>query len=259
VRSGPASGSGVPETVVAVIPARGGSKGVPRKNVREVAGHPLIAYSIAAALASQSIGRVVVSTDDPEIADAARTYGAEVPFMRPSELAADDTPDLPVFQHALQWLEQKEQYRPDVVVHLRPTSPFRRVADIDHAVDLLQSHPEADAVRAVCEPFQNPYKMWRLAGDGSLEPLLTLPGMPDAYNRPRQSLPMVLWQTASIDVTRRTTILDGGSMTGRRILPFILPEDSWVDVDSELMLQFATYLVLANAVDVQMPVRQVPR
>jgi CMP-N-acetylneuraminic acid synthetase len=144
---------------VAIIPARGGSKGIPRKNLRELAGHPLLAWSVAAAEAAETVGRVIVSTDDPEIADVAREYGAETPFVRPAELAADDTRDLPVFQHALGWLAEHEGARPEVVVHLRPTSPLRRAADIDRAVRALAADPAADAVRSVCAPFQNPYKM----------------------------------------------------------------------------------------------------
>src|SRR5689334_3014090 len=117
------AGSAAAGPVLAIVPARGGSKGIPRKNLREVAGHPLIAYSIAVALQSREIDRVIVSTDDREIADVARSYGADIPFLRPAELAMDETPDLPVFQHALRWLQREQRYRPDLVVHLRPTSP----------------------------------------------------------------------------------------------------------------------------------------
>src|SRR5678816_951191 len=120
--------------VLAIVPARGGSKGIPRKNVRLIGGHPLIAYSIAAGLAAEHVDRVLVTTDDAEIADVARLYGADVPFRRPVELAADDTPDLPVFLHALEWLDREEGYRPEIIVHLRPTSPLRQVADIDEAI-----------------------------------------------------------------------------------------------------------------------------
>ena len=107
--------------VLAVIPARGGSKGLPRKNIREFAGFPLIAYSIAAGLGAECVTRTIVSTDDEEIAAVARQYGAETPFLRPAELAQDNTTDLPVFQHALRWLDEHEGYQPEVVVQLRPT------------------------------------------------------------------------------------------------------------------------------------------
>ena len=111
--------------VLAIIPARGGSKGIPRKNIRPFAGYPLIAYSIAAGLQAKTVTRVIVTTDDDEIAEVARSYGAETPFLRPAELAQDLTTDLPVFQHALNWLASHEDYHPDVIVHLRPTSPVR--------------------------------------------------------------------------------------------------------------------------------------
>jgi N-acylneuraminate cytidylyltransferase len=157
---------------LALIPARGGSKSIPRKNIRPFAGHPLIAYSIAAGLAAETISRVVVSTDDEEIAAIARRYGAETPFLRPAELSQDHTADLPVFQHALEWLAEHEGYQPEIVVQLRPTSPFRRVSHIDQAVYRLLERPEADSVRTVCVPFQNPFKMWRIGLDGFMQPLL---------------------------------------------------------------------------------------
>jgi hypothetical protein len=117
--------------VLAVIPARGGSKGIPRKNIRDFAGYPLIAYSIAAGLQSELVTRTIVSTDDEEIAQVARQWGAEVPFLRPDEIAQDQTLDLPVFQHALAWLAEHEDYHPDVVVQLRPTSPVRPRGCVD--------------------------------------------------------------------------------------------------------------------------------
>src|SRR5919201_6543515 len=109
--------------ILALIPARGGSKGIPRKNILNFAGYPLIAWSIAAAKQASCITRVIVSTDDEEIASVARKYGAETPFLRPSEFAQDNTTDLPVFQHALQWLDEHEGYQPEIVIQLRPTSP----------------------------------------------------------------------------------------------------------------------------------------
>ncbi|HEY5903570.1 MAG TPA: acylneuraminate cytidylyltransferase family protein, partial [Anaerolineales bacterium] len=111
--------------VLAVIPARGGSKGIPRKNIRLFSGWPLLAWSIAAAQQAETVSRVIVSTDDEEIAAVGREYGAETPFLRPAEFARDDTTDLPVFEHALRWLDEHEGYRPEVVVQLRPTSPIR--------------------------------------------------------------------------------------------------------------------------------------
>ena len=123
--------------ILALIPARGGSKGIPRKNIRSFAGYPLIAWSIAAAQQASSVTRTIVSTDDEEIASVAREYGAETPFLRPSALAQDNTTDLPVFEHALQWLEANENYQPEIVVQLRPTSPIRPKDCVDSAIKIL--------------------------------------------------------------------------------------------------------------------------
>jgi N-acylneuraminate cytidylyltransferase len=219
--------------VLAIIPARGGSKSIPRKNIRSLAGHPLIAYSIAAGLASKTVTRLIVSTDDEEIAGVARKYGAEVPFLRPAEHSQDNTTDLPVFRHALEWLQENGSYQPDIVVQLRPTSPFRRVRHIDESVRMLLENPDADAARTVCIPFQNPFKMWRISPDGFMQPLGSELGIPyEPYNQPRQALPDVYWQTGYVDACRADTILNKNSMTGRRILPLVIDPAEWIDIDS---------------------------
>ncbi len=214
--------------VLALIPARGGSKGLPRKNVLPLAGRPLIAHSIGQALEARTITRTVVSTDDAEIAEAARSAGAEVPFARPAELAGDLSTDLEVFRHALETLAG-EGYEPELVVHLRPTNPLRRAGRIDEAVALLAADPEADSLRSVSKPTQTPYKMWRLQGS-YLVPLLPLPGV-EAVNMPRQALPEVWSHDGYVDVVRPRTVLELGSMTGARVLPFYVDEPV-VDVDS---------------------------
>src|SRR5512135_2313933 len=123
--------------VLALIPARGGSKGIPRKNIRPFAGYPLMAFSIAAALQAELVTRVIVSTEDQEIAEVARQFGAETPFLRPEELATDRSTDLPVFQHALTWLARHEDYHPEIILHLHATSPVRPPGILDQAVHLL--------------------------------------------------------------------------------------------------------------------------
>ena len=219
--------------VLVLIPARGGSKSIPRKNIVEFAGYPLITYSIAAGLAAETVTRVIVSTDDDEIAEISRRYGAETPFMRPAKYSQDQTPDHPVFQHALQWLAENEDYHPDVVVQLRPTSPFRRVRHIDDSVYRLIARPDVDAVRTVCVPFQNPFKMWRIGSDGLMIPLGIELGIPvEPYNQPRQALPDVYWQTGYVDVVWADTILAKNSMTGDAILPLVIDPSEWVDIDS---------------------------
>jgi CMP-N-acetylneuraminic acid synthetase len=219
--------------VIALIPARGGSKSIPRKNILDFAGFPLIAYSIAAGLAAESVNRVIVSTDDPEITEISRKFGAETPFLRPGEYAKDNTPDLPVFRHALEWLEEEEGYQTDIVVQLRPTSPFRHVDHINNAVQKLLENPQADSARTVCIPFQNPFKMWRIDVKGYLKPIGTELGIPDEpYNQPRQLLPEVFWQTGYVDAAWANTIMNKNSMTGDRILPIIIDPSEWVDIDS---------------------------
>jgi CMP-N,N'-diacetyllegionaminic acid synthase len=208
--------------VLALIPARGGSKGIPRKNVIQIAGKPLIAWSILQARASARITRVVVSTDDDEIATVAEQWGAEVPFVRPAEYARDASPDIDVFRHALVFLAQHEGYEPDMVVHLRPTGPVRRAEDIDAAVDMLAGRPAADALRSVSLVHQTPYKMWQLRDDGTMEPLLHVPGMPDCQSQPRQLLPLAYWQNGYVDVLRPRAVLEKSSMWGDNVLPFIV-------------------------------------
>jgi len=209
--------------VLALIPARGGSKSIPRKNLLQLAGKPLIAYTIQQALAARRITRTIVSTEDEEIAETARRYGAEVPFRRPAEYAGDLSPDIDVFRHALGWLAENEGYQPELVVHLRPTGPIRRVELIDQAIDLLHSHPEADALRSVSWPVQTPYKMWRIV-DNYLEPLLQIDGLPDTQSMPRQILPEVYWQNGYVDVVRPRTVLEMGSMCGQSVLPLVIQE-----------------------------------
>lgn len=239
--------------VLAVIPARGGSKGILRKNIREFAGYPLITYSIAAGLAGKHVSRVIVSTDDVEIAEVARAYGAEVPFMRPPALAQDDTLDLPVFKHALHWLRVNEAYQPDLVVQLRPTSPLRPRDLVDRAVELMLDHPEADSARGVVAAGQNPHKMWRINTLGRMVPLLRMEGIAEPYNAPRQKLPPVYWQTGHIDVIRPEVMIEKGSMSGDVILPVVITPSFTVDIDTERDWARYEWLVQEEALDIVYP------
>jgi YrbI family 3-deoxy-D-manno-octulosonate 8-phosphate phosphatase len=239
--------------VLALIPARGNSKSIPRKNIREFAGCPLIAYSIAAAIQSKLVTRTIVSTDDPHIAEISRKFGAETPFLRPEEFSRDDTQDLPVFRHALQWLAENENYHPDVVVQLRPTSPIRPHGMVDDAVKLLLDHPQADSVRGVVPSGQNPFKMWTIGKDGAMHPLLTVPGIQEAYNAPRQDLQDTFWQTGHIDAIRPEVILKKNSMSGEVILPLFVDPRYTVDIDTLLDWQRAESCVLEGILDMVRP------
>ena len=218
--------------ILAIIPARGGSKGIPGKNIKDFAGFPLIAYSIMAGLGADLVTRVVVSTDDEQIADISRQWGAETPFLRPTELAQDDTPDLPVAKHCLDWLGEQEGYFPQAVVWLRPTSPIRPRECVDRAIRMLMDHPEADSVRGVVPAGQNPFKMWILdERTQKMLPLLTIDGIAEPYNAPRQALPDVYWQTGHIDAIWVKTIQEKCSMTGDVILPLMIDPRYTVDLD----------------------------
>jgi len=218
--------------VLAIIPARGGSKGIPHKNIKNFAGAPLISYSITAARESRLVTRVIVSTDDPEIAKVAVEWGAEVPFLRPAELAQDDTTDFPVFKHVLDWLLEREGKVPGMVVQLRPTSPVRPKGLVDEAIQILLDNPGTDSVRGVVPSGQNPYKTWQIDPlNGQLRQLLNVEGIAEPYNAPRQLLPSTFWQTGHIDVIRSRTILEKNSLTGDIVMPVMVDPRYTVDID----------------------------
>lgn len=216
--------------LLGIIPARGGSKSVPRKNLHPLLGKPLVAWSILSALRATSLGRVIVSTDDPEIAEVAKRCGAEVPFLRPAEIAADETPDLPVFQHALHALREGEGYVPDAIVHLRPTQPLRTPDQIDQAVKLWATSG-ADCVKSVCLVSEHPFKMYRLEGDRLLPYLNSEERRRRGPDVPRQSLEPVYLSAGVVDVIRRETV-EGGSTEGRRVVPYFVDPSRYVNLDS---------------------------
>jgi CMP-N,N'-diacetyllegionaminic acid synthase len=233
--------------ILALIPARGGSKSIHRKNLLPVAGKPLLAHSIAHAQASKGVTRVIVSTDDDEIARVAWSYESEV-LMRPAEFATDTACDLDVFYHALTSLLE-QNYLPQLVVHLRPTMPYRREGDIDKAIALLQADPDADSLRSVSKAKQSPYKMWVGPTGGYITPFYNdddgdallrakmgnSNGKPsyikwfgEQHSMPRQLLRQFLHQNGYIDVIRPNTILRKMKMAGDKVLPFMvegLPDD----------------------------------
>lgn len=212
---------------------------------------PLLAYSIAAGLQSEYVDRVIVSTDSEEIAQIAQKWGAEVPFLRPSQLAQDETTDLPVFEHALQWLEENDGYHAGIMVQLRPTSPLRPPFLTDEAIRILARHPAADSVRCITPSGQNPYKMWRVDG-GRLAPLIEM-DLPEPYNQPRQSLPETFWQTGHIEVIRYKTIMDKKSLTGDLILPCIVPPEYAIDLDNLYQWDYAEHVLAKWNLDLVLP------
>lgn len=218
--------------ILAIIPARGGSKGLPGKNIKPLLQHPLLAYSIAAAQASKLITRITLNTDNEEIAAVGKQYGAGIPFMRPPHLADDEATDLVVFEHQLKWMKENENYVPDIVVQLRPTSPIRFSGWIDEAITKLLNS-DADSVRSITESPITPFKMWLLNGNNNdaMEPLLKLQHIEEPYNQPRQKLPMVYWQTGTLDIIKTAAITEQQSMSGKKILPYLIEKKYAIDID----------------------------
>lgn len=219
--------------VLAVIPARSGSKSVIDKNIRLINGKPMIAYSIEHGLKSPSIDRVIVSTDSEIYAAIAKQYGAEVPFIRPAEYATDTALDLDVFKHALSYLKESENYVPDIVVQLRPTYPIRKIQDIENMIKYLKENPEVDSVRCIAPANEIPYKMWFMDENNILSPVMK--EIPECYNMPRQQLPKVYYQNACIDVFRTSVVTQKNSMTGNVIAGYMMEENYDIDTEEDVI------------------------
>lgn len=227
-------------TVVAFIFARGGSKGVPRKNIRPLGGKPLIAHAIEAARAAERITEVVVSTEDPEIAEVARHYGAEVPFMRPESLARDDSPEWLAWRHAIETWQALGGRTLDAFVSVPPTSPFRQPGDIDACVDALM-RTDAEIVLTVSPAARNPYfNMVRLDADGYAH----LPMTGERITR-RQDAPPLFDITTVAYAARPPFVLTRQGLFEGRVRTVVVPPERALDIDTELDLKFAEFL-LAN-------------
>ena len=206
--------------ILALIPARGGSKGIPRKNIIDICGKPLIYWTIQQAKRSKYINRVIVSTDSSEIAEISELNGAEIPFTRPADISQDSSTDLEVFKHSLSWLEKKDKYTPDLVVHLRPTGPARYVNIIDEAIEKLSKDPSFDCLRSVSLSSQTAYKMWQIE-NSELISIGNKLGVIESHSAPRQALPKTYWPNGYVDIVSPTTILREKSMTGKKVMPFL--------------------------------------
>jgi len=224
--------------ILGLITARGNSKGIPKKNIAPAAGRPLIAWTIEAARWARSIDRVVVSTDDPEIAAVSRQWGAEVPFSRPDELARDDSPHIPVVIHAVEWLMKEEGYHPDYVMLLQPTSPLRESQDIDAAV-ALAVEKGADAVVSGFEAPAHPYIIKRIDAQGRLADYVDCP---EGY-LPRQALPPAYALNGAVFLVRRQVLLDEQTLYPANTLAYIMPPERSLDVDTPWDLHLADLIL----------------
>jgi len=225
--------------IICLILARAGSQRIPDKNIKLLGKKPLIAYTIECAKNSKYINRIIVSTDGQKIAAISVKYGAEVPFRRPSGISKADSTELDAFRHAFGWLKKNEGYVPDLIVKLFPTSPFRQTKSVDEAIELLISHPEADSVRSVRLCSEHPYMMWKIKG-------LRLKHFVPEAKKPKQAhtlsyqvLPKIYIQNAAIDVTRPANIWKKNSITGKKILAYVMDERESFDINTPLDFAFA--------------------
>lgn len=229
--------------VYGIIPARGGSKGVPGKNIRILGGYPLIAYSIAAAKLTKNISRTIVSTDSVEISAIAKRYGAEIPFIRPAELAGDESPDIDFVLHAINWFQREEDKVPDYLVHLRPTTPLRDPAVIDRAIQEIKALPCATSLRSGHPAAESPFK-WFIRNDQGYFTGILPKYSNDQLNAPRQSFPIVYVPDGYVDVLKTSFITASRCLHGNRMIGFISP--ACVEVDSTKDFEFLEFELRSN-------------
>lgn len=218
--------------IVATIPARGGSKGVPNKNIKLIEGYPLIAYSIMSALLSKQVDRVIVSTDSEEIAEVSKKFGAEVPFLRPSEYAQDNSPDDAHINHTIEWFEKNEQCFPNLLVHLRPTTPMRDPKLIDEAITKFINNPEATSLRSAHKCAESPFKWFLLREDGFFTGLNT--DDMEEVNKPRQQFEQAYIPNGYVDILSIKHIKETGKLHGNKMASFITPPCIEIDTEYDL-------------------------
>jgi N-acylneuraminate cytidylyltransferase len=228
---------------VAIIPARSGSKGVPDKNVRLLAGKPLLAYSIRAAKLTANINRVIVSTDSHAYAGIAEQYGAEIPFLRPAEISGDRSTDYEFMRHAIDWFKQNEGFQPKYLVHLRPTTPLRDPHHIAQAIDSIKANTAATALRSVHEMSETAYKAMEI-DNGCLKSVYTGVFDLDAANRPRQMFPKTYQPNGYVDVIVSAFVLESQKLHGNRVAAYVSP--SVVEVDSQAEFELLEYQIHQN-------------
>lgn len=223
---------------VALIPARGGSKGVPRKNIKLLKGYPLIAYTIAACHMSKKIGRIIVTTEDEEIADIAKRYGAEVPFLRPKQCATDFSTDYEFVNHALRWFMENEGEVPEYLVHMRPTTPLREPEIIDRALIQMENAPDYTSLRSAHKASESPYKWFVKLENGTFRSIAENIDN-EMANSGRGAFPTVYIPDGYVDVLKSDFILKNGLLHGDMLMAFESPFCVEVDTPEEFeMLEY---------------------
>lgn len=221
-------------SVIAIIPARSGSKSITDKNVANLRGYPLLAYSVVAAKMSKRIDRVLLSTDSQQYADLGKRYGAEAPFLRPAELSTDQATDREFMVHAMEWIRDHEGHLPEFWVHLRPTTPLRNPGHLDEAVAMLEKRPEATALRSAHPAPESPFKWFRRNEHGYLTALTTDDTSLDRFNMPRQAYPTAFVPDGYVDIVRSSFVLNTRLFHGNRVLGYESPYCTEVDTLEEL-------------------------
>ena len=216
--------------IVALVPARAGSTRVKNKNIRQIAGMPLIGIAVKQALDVKEIDEVYVSTDSELYAEIAQTYGAVKPFLRPAEIAGNQSTDYEVFRHFLDWYMERNHEKPDMIVQVRATAPARDSETIGRAVRFMREHTEFDSLRSVSVPHQTPYKMWKMRDNMELVPVMS--GEGQFYDMPTQDLPKCYGQDGIVDIVRPDTLLNEQNMAGKKIAGFLDHPETW-DIDTE--------------------------
>lgn len=230
--------------VLAIIPARGGSKGLPRKNILDLCGKPMIAYSVEAALKSKYVDRVVVSTEDEEIATIARRYGAEVPFMRPDELAQDKTPGMDPILYTVERLSREFFYYPDYILLLQPTSPLRTAVHIDEAIDLLFENKRTfDSLISVTE-LEHPVLWNKVIGpSGQMKDYVK---HDKRFAQLRQEIDKVYRLNGAIYIAKTDVLLETKDFETDRTMGYVMDRLSSVDIDTKIDFKWAEFLMQKN-------------
>ena len=218
--------------ILALIPARSGSKGITHKNIMNFKNKPLLAWSIEQAKNSKYINRIIVSTDSEEYSKIANQYGAETPFLRPKEISGDLSTDKEFIIHAIKWLRDNENYRPDLIVQLRPTYPTRKVNIIDETIKIMIDEKKYDSLRTVIPFKKSPFKMYRIIKERLIPLHQSVDDKLEPYNLCRQSLPDTYLHNGYIDIIRTRSLILRNSITGYRIYPYVMNQDEYHDIDN---------------------------
>ena len=219
------------EKILCIIPARSGSKGIKNKNIKMYNGKPLLQWSVEQALNSKYKMKIIVSTDSEEYKNIALQSGAEVPFLRPIEISGDLSTDYECFYHCVEWLNKNENYVPDIILHLRPTSPTRKINDIDNALKIfIETRHLYDSLRSVIEIDKSPYKMYNVFDDKLVPLFKNMENIKEPFNQCRQILPKAYLHNGYIDIFN-CEILKNNSISGENIYPYVMNDNDNIDID----------------------------